>query len=104
MALAININDLLNKQKIESNRIEFKKGWNPASIYHSVCAFANDFDDLGGGYIVVGVDSDEATGVAIRPVFLQKKLMVFFKKCKHPIKYTLYFHKIENSISTLVKS
>ena len=30
MALAINIEDLLNKQKIESNRIEFKKGWNPA--------------------------------------------------------------------------
>lgn len=68
MALAININDLLNKQKIESNRIEFKKGWNPASIYHSVCAFANDFDDIGGGYIVVGVDTDDATGVAIRPV------------------------------------
>ena len=68
MALAINIEDLLNKQKIESNRIEFKKGWNPASIYHSVCAFANDFDDLGGGYILVGVDSDDDTGLAIRPV------------------------------------
>ena len=68
MALAINIEDLLNKQRIESNRIEFKKGWNPASIYHSVCAFANDFDDLGGGYILVGVDSDDDTGVAIRPV------------------------------------
>ena len=68
MALAINIDDLLNKQKIESNRIEFKKGWNPASIYHSVCAFANDFDDLGGGYILVGVDSDDDTGMAIRPV------------------------------------
>ena len=67
MALAINIEDLLNKQKIESNRIEFKKGWNPASIYHSVCAFANDFDDLGGGYILVGVDSDDM-GMAIRPV------------------------------------
>lgn len=67
MALAINIEDLLNKQKIESNRIEFKKGWNPANIYHSVCAFANDFDDLGGGYILVGVDSDEK-GLAIRPV------------------------------------
>ncbi len=37
MALAINIEDLLYKQKIESNRIEFKKGWNPASIYHSAC-------------------------------------------------------------------
>lgn len=68
MALAINIEDLLNKQKIESNRIEFKKGWNPASIYHSVCAFANDFDDLGGGYILVGVDCDDDTGMAIRPV------------------------------------
>ena len=67
MALAINIEELLNKQKIESNRIEFKKGWNPVSIYHSVCAFANDFDDLGGGYILVGVDSDDA-GMAIRPV------------------------------------
>jgi ATP-dependent DNA helicase RecG len=68
MALAINIEDLLNKQKIESNRIEFKKGWNPASIYHSVCAFANDFDDLGGGYILVGVDNDDDSGMAIRPV------------------------------------
>ena len=29
MALPINITDLLNKQKIESNCIEFKKGWNP---------------------------------------------------------------------------
>jgi len=67
MALAINIEDLLRKQKIESNRIEFKKGWNPSSIYHSVCAFANDIDDLGGGYILVGVDSDD-NGVAIRPV------------------------------------
>lgn len=63
MALPINLTDLLNKQKIESNRIEFKKGWNPESIYHSICAFANDFDDLGGGYILVGVDTDEATGI-----------------------------------------
>ena len=35
MALAIIIEDLLNKQRIESNRIEFKKGLNLASIYHS---------------------------------------------------------------------
>ena len=68
MALAINIEDLLNKQKIESNRIEFKKGWNPGSIYRSICAFANDFDDLGGGYILVGVDTDHETGMAIRPL------------------------------------
>lgn len=37
MALPINKTDLLNKQMIESNRIEFKKDWNPESIYHSIC-------------------------------------------------------------------
>ena len=66
MALPININDLLNKQKIESNRIEFKKGWNPDKIYHSICVFANDFDNIGGGYILVGVE--EENGIAKRPV------------------------------------
>jgi ATP-dependent DNA helicase RecG len=54
----LNIEDLLRKQKIESNRIEFKKGWNPDTIYHSICAFANDFDNIGGGYILVGVEEE----------------------------------------------
>ena len=54
MALPINIEDLLNKLKVESNRIEFKMGRNPTSIYHSVYAFANDFNDLGGGFILAG--------------------------------------------------
>ena len=51
MALPINIEDLLNKRKIESNRIEFKAGWNPDKIYHTICAFATDLDNIGGGYI-----------------------------------------------------
>ena len=67
MPLPINIQDLLRKQKIESNRIEFKKGWNPDKIYHSICAFANDIDNIGGGYILVGVDEDE-NGLAKRPL------------------------------------
>ncbi len=66
MALPINIEDLLTKRKVESNRIEFKQGWNPVSIYHSICAFANDIDNIGGGYILVGVE--EKDGVAQRPV------------------------------------
>lgn len=66
MALPINVNDLLNKNKVEGNRIEFKRGWNPGKIYHSICAFANDLDNLGGGYILVGVD--EENGIAKRPV------------------------------------
>ena len=67
MALPINTQDLLNKRKVESNRIEFKKGWNPTDIYRSICAFANDFDNLGGGYILVGVEED-INGLAKRPV------------------------------------
>ena len=67
MPMPVDIETLLKKQRIESERIEFKKGWNPDSIYHSICAFANDFDNLGGGYILVGVEQDER-GVAKRPV------------------------------------
>ena len=66
MELEISVEDLLNKRKIESDRIEFKAGWNPDDIYHSVCAFANDYNNDGGGYIVVGVE--EKNGVAVRPV------------------------------------
>ena len=66
MALPINIEDLLRKQRVESNRIEFKEGWNPTPIYHSICAFANDIENLGGGYIIVGVEEND--GRAVRPV------------------------------------
>ena len=66
MAIPINIEDLLNKRKIESNRIEFKKGWNPDRIYRTICAFANDFDNIGGGYIVVGIEEDEMSGLRFR--------------------------------------
>lgn len=66
MALPINIEDLLQQRKVESNRIEFKKGWNPEKIYRSICGFANDFDNIGGGYILVGVE--EENGIAKRPV------------------------------------
>lgn len=58
MALAISIEDLLKKQRIKSDRIEFKMGRNPASIYHSVCAFANDFNNLGVGFILTGPRGD----------------------------------------------
>ena len=66
MALPINIEDLLNKRKIESNRIEFEAGWNPDKIYHTICAFATDLDNIGGGYILVGVEEED--GIAKRPV------------------------------------
>ena len=66
MALPINIEDLLGGQIGEDHRVEYKRGWNPDAIYRTICAFANDFDDICGGYIVVGVD--EVNGRAVRPV------------------------------------
>src|SRR3979490_1419872 len=51
----INLRRLLGGQVVESERIEFKEGWNPLSALHTLCAFANDFHNLGGGYIFIGI-------------------------------------------------
>ena len=66
MALPINIESLLSGSAVESNQLEYKEGWNPDTIYRSICAFANDFEDTGGGYIIVGVKEEH--GHAVRPV------------------------------------
>src|SRR5579871_4491176 len=53
--LPIRLADLLQDSKVESDRLEFKAGWNPAAVLRTVCAFANDFHNYGGGYILLGV-------------------------------------------------
>lgn len=65
MALPIDIHALLKGSVIETERIEFKTGWNPEVIVRSICAFANDLNNVGGGYIIVGVE--EKNGVAVLP-------------------------------------
>ncbi len=67
MAIPVNIDDLLNRSIVESTRVEFKSDWNPEAILHTICAFANDIDNMGGGYIVVGVEERDGS-----PVFLVK--------------------------------
>jgi ATP-dependent DNA helicase RecG len=66
MSILINIEDLLSGEIVEGERLELKKGWNPKTIMRSVCAFANDFENTGSGYIVVGVE--EVDGAPVRPV------------------------------------
>lgn len=87
MELEFGIEDLLNGKRVESDRLEFKAGWNPDDIYPSICAFANDFDNQGGGYIIIGVQ--EENGIAKRPVkgieeaeldAIQKDMLGFNKK------------------------
>ena len=59
MKLPINIDDLLKAHSIEWERLEFKTGWNPLKIMRTMCAFANDFHNLGGGYIIIGVSEKD---------------------------------------------
>jgi ATP-dependent DNA helicase RecG len=33
---------------------EFEKRWCPADVLRTLCAFANDFHDLGGAHLVIG--------------------------------------------------
>ena len=63
MSIPINIDDLINKRVVESTRIEFKSDWNPNPITHSICAFANDIDNIGGGYIIIGVEEEDGAPV-----------------------------------------
>jgi ATP-dependent DNA helicase RecG len=55
MALPVNIPDLLSGNVVEWDRLEFKEGWNPEEAIQAVCAFANDFHNWGGGYLVIGI-------------------------------------------------
>lgn len=59
MALPVNISELVHGKVVEWERLEFKEGWNPEDVLHSVCAFANDMNNWGGGYIIVGIKAQD---------------------------------------------
>jgi ATP-dependent DNA helicase RecG len=72
--LPINVEDLLYARRVESARIEFKGSFDlentgPRStavqVLHTICAFANDLQNLNGGYILIGVSGQK--GVAELP-------------------------------------
>jgi len=63
VALPTNIETLLSGQVVEWARIEFKETWDPQASLKTICAFANDLDNWGGGYIVLGVGEFEKQGV-----------------------------------------
>ena len=63
MRLRIDITTLLEGRTVEWERLEFKKGWNPFDALHTLCAFANDFHNLGGGYLVIGVAEQDGRPV-----------------------------------------
>ena len=71
MALPTNVKTLLSGNVVEWARIEFKESWKPEASLKTICAFANDLDNWGGGYLVIGVEDDNG-----RPKFPIKGLDV----------------------------
>lgn len=68
--LPIDIDLLLSgDSSVEWERIEFKQGWNPEAVIHTLCAFANDFNNLDGGYIFIGIGEKDG-----KPIFPPKGL------------------------------
>lgn len=58
ITLPIGTTQLLNGDGVESVRLEFKQSWNEVikgSVIPTICAFANDLQGLGGGYVILGV-------------------------------------------------
>ncbi len=55
MAVPTNIKTLLSGNVVEWARIEFKETWDAEASLKTICAFANDIENWGGGYIVIGV-------------------------------------------------
>lgn len=89
MSIPISIEKLLTKNIVEWARIEFKEGWNPDTTLKTISAFANDIDNWGGGYIVIG--AKENNGKLERPVkgvnpsdidHIQKELLRYCKYLK----------------------
>ena len=89
MGLPIGINQLLNGKVVEWERIDFKKGWNPEDVVHSICAFANDMHNWGGGYIVIGVEEDRGTPI-LPPIGIDVKGLDYMQK-----EVLSVMHKIE---------
>lgn len=63
--IPLKIETLLTGKVVEQNRVEYKSGWNPGETIRTICAFANDYPNVNGGYIVIGVA--EKDGMPILP-------------------------------------
>ncbi len=79
ITLSINIEELLRGQIVESDRLDYKEGFDPEKIAHTVCAFANDINNISGGYLVIGVESKDGVP-KLPPAGLEKSQIEAFQK------------------------
>lgn len=85
MALPTSIKTLLEGNVVEWARIELKETWDPQASLKTICAFANDIDNWGGGYIILGAAEQDGKLGEIKGVPPEKVdacLKDMLNKCK----------------------
>lgn len=89
--MIISIEKILDGSIVENQRIEYKEGFDPEPILHTICAFANDIDGFQGGYILIGIDTNNGVpnnnikGIKKEEIDrIQGKLIEYCKKCIMP--------------------
>lgn len=85
MALPITLQSILEGNIVEDERIEFKETWDPQASLKTICAFANDLNNWGGGYIVIGVRERKDGSkdlVGIPPANIDAWMKDILNKCK----------------------
>ena len=85
MGIPTNIKTLLAGNVVEWARIEFKETWDAEASLKTICAFANDIDNWGGGYLVIGVKDNQGYPDSLLGVPTEKidgYLKDMLNKCK----------------------
>ena len=76
MGIPTNIKTLLSGNVVEWARIEFKETWDPEASLKTICAFANDIDNWGGGYLIIGVKDKQGQPDSLPGVSSEKSMSI----------------------------
>ena len=85
MGIPTNIKTLISGNVVEWARIEFKETWDAEASLKTICAFANDIDNWGGGYLIIGVEDKDGKPTNPKGVPVEKidsYLKDLLNKCK----------------------
>lgn len=66
MGLSIGIGKLLDGHTVDRFRLAFEPAYDPNSLVHTMCSFANDLEGTNGGFIIIGVE--EENGLVKQPI------------------------------------
>ena len=59
--IPLDVGMLIRDRRVDSDRIEYVWDWDQDTIAHTVCAFANDIENVDGGYIIIGIREENGT-------------------------------------------